>query len=101
MQKRSSYLLPPINGHIDKTEVTDRGVRYIGRDTGGADVSIDVYGDRMDVNVGGRAILVEGDYLKYDDSDRKYIICNRKDRVFMNFKVKDDGTFTAKYGRES
>jgi hypothetical protein len=101
MQKRASYLLPPIEGHIDKTEVTDRGVRYLGKDTGGADVSVDIFSDRMDVNVGGRAILVEGDYLKYDDSDRKYIICNRKDGVFMNFKVKDDGTFTAKYGRES
>jgi hypothetical protein len=101
MQKRASYILPPIEGHIDKTEVTDRGVRYIGRDTRDADVSVDIYSDRMDVNVGGRAILVEGDYLKYDDSDRKYVICNRKDGVFMNFKVEDDGTFTAKYGRES
>ncbi|HTY92125.1 MAG TPA: hypothetical protein VMC84_13195 [Methanocella sp.] len=100
MQKRVSNIIPPITGHIDRTDIMDRGVRYIGRDSNGADVSVDVYGSRMDVNVGGRTILVEGDYLKYDDSDRKYIICDRKGRVFLNFKVKDDGTFTVKYGRE-
>lgn len=100
MQKRASYILPPIAGHIDWTEMMDRGIRYIGRDIEGTVVSVDVYGSRMNVNVGGRIILVEGEYLERDDNDRKYVICNRKDGVFMSFKVKDDDTFTAKYGRE-
>ena len=101
MQKRTSYILPPITGHIDRTEIMDRGVRYIGRDSNGGDVSVDIEGSRIDMNAGGRTILVEGDYVEYDDSDRKFVICDRRGGFFLNFSIKDDGAFTIKYGRGS
>jgi len=100
MQKRASYLIPPVTGHIDRTEIFDKGVRYIGRDAAGSDVSVDVYASRVDLNVGGGIILVEGEYLKYDDDARRYVICDRRSGVFLNFKVDDSGAFVAKYGRE-
>lgn len=100
MQKRARYIIPSINGHIDQTEMTDRGIRYIGRDTAGNDISVGIYDFRIDVNVGGKIILVEGEYLKRDDNDRKYVVCDRKSGIFMSFSVKDDDTFTLKYGQE-
>jgi len=101
MQKRTKTLLPPVHGTIDRTEMTDRGVRYIGKDTRGNDVSVDANDADMAVNVGGRIILVDGDYLERDDNGRKYLICNKKEGVCIDFKVKDDGRFTLIYGRKA
>ena len=101
MQKRATYLIPPITGHIDRTEVFDKGLRYIGFDSAGNDISVDVYDCHMTLNREGKIILVEGGYLKYDDDGREFIICDRKNGIFLNFKAGDNGIFTAKYGRES
>jgi hypothetical protein len=97
MQKRAKALLPPVRGTIDRTEMTDRGVRYIGRDSGGNDVSVDANKADMAVNVGGRVILAGGDYLERDDNDRKYLICDKKDGICIDFRVHGDGRFTLKY----
>ncbi len=100
MQKRTKALLPAIHGTIDRTEMTDRGVRYIGKDSRGNDVSVDANDADMAVNAGGRIILVDGDYLERDDNDRKYLICDKRDGVCIDFKVNEDGRFTLKYYRE-
>jgi hypothetical protein len=101
MQKRTKALLPAIHGTIDRTEMTDRGVRYMGRDSRGNDVSVDANDANMAVNIGGRIILVDGDYLERDDNDRKYLICNKKEGVYIDFNVKEDGRFTLKYGQNA
>jgi hypothetical protein len=100
MQKRTKTLLPAIHGTIDKTEMTDRGVRYMGKDSRDNDVSVDANDASMAVNVGGRIILVDGDYLERDDNDRNYLICDKRNDTCIDFKVKEDGRFTLKYYRE-
>ncbi len=98
MQKRTGMFFPPVRGTIEKAEMTDRGVRYIGTDSGGNDVSVDANNADTAVNLGGRLILVEGAYLERDDNGRKYLI-RSKDGVYIDFSVAEDGRFILKYGR--
>ena len=99
MQKRSGLILHPVRGTVESTQMTDRGVRYTGKDASGSDISIDVNDADMTVNIAGRLILVEGDYLERDDNERKYVICDKKEGVFMGLVIEQDGGFTLKYGR--
>ncbi|HTX43097.1 MAG TPA: hypothetical protein VMC61_00110 [Methanocella sp.] len=89
-----------IHGTIDRTEMTDRGVRYIGRASGGDDVLVDANDADMAINIDGRVILASGNYRERDDNDRKYLICDKRDGACIDFKVYGDGRFALKYYRE-
>jgi hypothetical protein len=92
---KQDLVIPPVTGTVEHTEVTDEGVRYIGRTQNGYYLSVDITDKEMIASLRGLIILVEGEFL--ERSENFYRIYNKAENTYAEFEVKPDDRFTLVY----
>jgi hypothetical protein len=92
---KQGLVIPPVTGTVEHTEVTDEGVRYIGRTHNGYYVSVDITDKEMIASVRGLIILIEGEFLERSES--YYKIYNKVENTYAEFSVGPGDKFRLTY----
>lgn len=92
---KQDLVIPPVTGTVEHTEMTDEGVRYIGRTQNGYYVSVDITNKEMIASVRGLIILIEGEFL--ERSENFYKIYNKAENTYAEFRVGPGDRFRLAY----
>lgn len=92
MPEAAILIIPAIEGTIEKHE----GTRYTGKAKSGADVIVDIAGDKIWAKVGPALIInMDGEFT--ERGERAFMQFSEQNRTAVEFYTYDDNTFVLLY----
>lgn len=95
LPKQEDMLISPISGRLEHAEVTDEGMRFIGKTKSGHYVSVDVTSTEMITSVHGLIIMIKGEYL--ERANGHYQIYDKLENTYAKLDVGPDDAFKLVY----
>jgi len=89
-------LIPSIEGVIDAFYKEEDRYRFVGKTNGDINISVDIDGGEMLVDISGLTIQVKGEHA--EAGDNRFTVYDSRDGIYAEFDIEPGSRFKLKFG---